>query len=359
MPDLFPPTDLVDRLRREAERTRLRAKHGLQHLAGVGRPDVGVTPKRIVWERGKTKLYRYESDQRRYRPPVLLVMSLISKPYVLDLRPGNSFVEHLLGRGLDVYMLDWGVPDAAESRNSLETYTDELLPYAAAAAVRESGGRELHVFGYCLGGVLAMLFAMGHPRFPLRTLSLLATPVDFSTLDGMAALLRSELLEPGALLDETGNVPPTTVMRGLMNSNGVTSGVTSYANLLANLESSEYVAAHEAMHGWSHDHIPFPGAAFLQSVELFLRENRLARNTMVTAHGELDAGDISCPVLNVAGERDRLVPLASNRPILELLPHADDVLFDAGHVGMLVGRTAHRVTIPRMIDWLVDHSDQE
>ena len=33
-----------------------------------------------------------------YRVPVVLVMSLVSKPYILDLTPGQSFVEFLLKR---------------------------------------------------------------------------------------------------------------------------------------------------------------------------------------------------------------------------------------------------------------------
>ena len=49
----------------------------------------------------KVQLYRYRSGIP-LGPPILLVMSLVSKPYVLDLRPGNSFVEALVGAGFDV-----------------------------------------------------------------------------------------------------------------------------------------------------------------------------------------------------------------------------------------------------------------
>jgi polyhydroxyalkanoate synthase subunit PhaC len=39
---------------------------------------------------------------------VLIVMSLISRSYVLDLSPDNSFIGQLREAGLDVYLLDWG-----------------------------------------------------------------------------------------------------------------------------------------------------------------------------------------------------------------------------------------------------------
>jgi polyhydroxyalkanoate synthase len=89
---------------------RLRTRNGLKHVAGVRVPEVGCSPKDVVWSRDKARLYRYHSDRRTLSPPLLLVMSLVSKPYVLDLRPGNSFIEALVAAGFDVYALDWGVP---------------------------------------------------------------------------------------------------------------------------------------------------------------------------------------------------------------------------------------------------------
>ena len=130
------PTDLLDRIRLDVERNALRARNGLKHLAGVGRPEVGCTPKDIVWRRDKVQLYRYQSPGPTLGPPILLVMSLVSKPYVLDLRPGNSFVEALVARGFDVFMIDWGTPDAADADNGFETYCDEYIPFACAAAMR-------------------------------------------------------------------------------------------------------------------------------------------------------------------------------------------------------------------------------
>jgi polyhydroxyalkanoate synthase len=357
VPNAPSPTELLERIRRDVERNALRARNGLKHLAGVGRPEVGCSPKDVVWRRGKVRLYRYRSDRRSLSPPILLVMSLVSKPYVLDLRPGNSFVEALVARGFDVYMLDWGTPDAVEADNTFETYCDELLPYACAATMRSSGVDEVHLFGYCFGGVLSLIFAAGHPEIPLRTLSLLATPIDFREMGGVNAALADSRVDPTDFLDETGNVPADTVLRG-MTSSRVTGDASSYAALLANLDDSEYIAAHDAMHGWAHDHIPFPGACFGQVADWIVRRNLLASNGLVTDRGELDLGSIACPVMNAVGTRDHLVPLSSNRPILEVLPQATDIRLEAGHVGLIVGRTAHRVSIPAMADWMESHSDR-
>lgn len=355
MSSSFDPNILVDRLRRDVERMATRARNGLVHLAGTNRAQVGCTPKEVVWERDKAKLYRYHSTQRRYQTPLLLVMSLVSKPYILDLRPGNSFIEALVARGFDVYSLDWGIPDAVESENTFETYCDEYLPLASVAVLRESGADQLTVFGYCFGGVLSLLFAAGHPEIPIRSLAVMATPIDFTVMGSSSTLLRDGRLDPTSLLDETGNVPASTIFESL-KALQVTGEISTYAALLNNLDSVEYIAAHEALNGWATDHIPFPGACFLQTAEWFMKENRLADNCVVTRNNHLDIGAISCPVLNVVGDADHIVPLAANTPIRNLLPAADDMHFKAGHVGLIIGRTAQRTSIPGMADWLADHS---
>jgi poly(3-hydroxyalkanoate) synthetase len=48
----------------------------------------------------------YQQTEHRHRTPLLLIYAPINKPYVLDLYPGNSFVEHMVQQGFDVYLLD-------------------------------------------------------------------------------------------------------------------------------------------------------------------------------------------------------------------------------------------------------------
>src|SRR3712207_9106169 len=92
------PQTLLERVRRDVERNALRARNGIKLVAGVDRPGVGQTPKDVVWQRGRSQLWHYRNDDVRHSPPLLIVFSMVSRSYVLDLTPGNSFVEHLLER---------------------------------------------------------------------------------------------------------------------------------------------------------------------------------------------------------------------------------------------------------------------
>ena len=64
------PQDLLARVRRDVERSRLRARNGLKLLSGVGAPTLGASPKDVVWTSGKVELWRYRSDVRTIRPPL-------------------------------------------------------------------------------------------------------------------------------------------------------------------------------------------------------------------------------------------------------------------------------------------------
>ena len=134
------PASSSSRVRKDAERNVLRVRNGLKHLAGVGRPELTQTPKETVWSSEKVELWRYTSDRRTIRTPLLFVHSLVSRSYVFDLVPGNSVVETMVDRGFDVYLADWGVPDELEAANTLETYTDDYLPTDHRAGRRRSPG---------------------------------------------------------------------------------------------------------------------------------------------------------------------------------------------------------------------------
>ena len=58
-------------------------------LSARDEANVGKTPKDVVWKRGTAQLYRYRRTAARHSVPLLMVHSLISKPYILDLIPGN------------------------------------------------------------------------------------------------------------------------------------------------------------------------------------------------------------------------------------------------------------------------------
>lgn len=344
---------VLERVRREVERNRLRARNGIRMATGVGRPPVGQTPKDTVWRHGRCELWHYRNDNVRVSPPLLIVFSLVSRSYILDLTSGNSFIEHLLGAGFDVYMLDWGVPDERDAANRLEDYSDEYIP-AAIERVREvSGTDEINLLGYCFGGVLTLLHAAHSPDSPLRSLTVMATPVDFGKLGPMGDALGASGLGVDAVLDDSGNVPAEVMLQSF-RSLEPTAQVTSYVDLLEKMWSEDYVAAFQAMNGWATDHIPLPGGVARQLADMLMGENAMMTDRLVLGGDRVHLADIRLPLLNVISKRDHIVPPPCSAPLLDLVGSEDkhELRLDAGHVGLAVGRTAHKTTIPQLIEFL-------
>jgi polyhydroxyalkanoate synthase subunit PhaC len=363
MPTVPSPQAVLDRVRRDVERNALRARNGIKLVAGVDRPGVGVTPKDVAWRRGRSQLWHYRNDPDvhggvRYSPPLLLVFSLISRSYILDLTPGNSFVEQLLRAGFDVYLLDWGEPDERDAQNGLEDYVDDYIP-AAIERIRElSGCDEINLFGYCFGGDLSLLYAAHHPDAPLRSLTVLATPVDFRHMGPLADLFRVGGLEVDDVLDQDGNVPPQVVLRGFKTLTP-TGEITRYVTLWERLWNDEYVAAYQAMTSWSDDHVPFPGEAARQTVRMLVRDNAMLTDRLGVGGDPVHLRDIRVPFLTVRANRDHIVPSDASAPLIDLVGSDDkhELRLAAGHMGLVVGRTAAKTTVPTIIDFLRRRSE--
>ena len=354
------PADIIARVDRDVERSYLRARNGVRYVRGSNRPKLGTSPKDIVWQRDKAQLWRYRGGPIRFRQPLLIVTSLVSRSYILDLLPGSSAVGFLRDQGFDVFMLDWGIPDELDADNSLETYVDEYLPRAVAAVRRETGCDELTMAGYCLGGVLSILYANGHHDAPVRNLVLMATPVDFEQMGPMVAALREGRLDPEQLLDETGNVPADVLYSGFFML-APTTVVAQKATLLENLWNDEFVRGFQAMAQWARDQVPFPGAAFREVVEELIRRNALMEGSLRVGDREIDFATSGATVLNAMAEQDTVVPRAAAEPIGTLVGRPDrrqQLLLPGGHVTFGTGRSAFRHSLPSLAGWIAAHSDE-
>lgn len=348
---------LFDGVRMRADRGARTLRNGLRQYARLDRPPIASTPKDTVWQRDKAQLWRYRSEQRRVGPPLVLVHSLVNRSYIFDLVPGNSMVEVLLARGLDVYLIDWGVPDAADADNTLETYCDDYLPEIIRFAVDHSDAAAANVLGYCFGGLLSVLYAAGHADDPIGSLITLATPIDATQMPRQLRADPGGNFDPAVVIDETGNVPGP-VIGNAIKSLAPTAELSNYVNLAANLWNDDYVAAHNAIDKWANDQVPFAGAAFRQSAHLLGADNAFMTDRVTLGGRRISLADIGVPFLNVFGRKDHIVPAAATRPLSSLVGSDDvaDLELDAGHVGLFIGRRAHAHGVPAMIDWIDAHS---
>jgi polyhydroxyalkanoate synthase subunit PhaC len=121
--------------------------------------DLAVTPGSVVLRTPVFELIQYRPATTTVRQvPLLIVPPVINKFYVMDLAPGRSMVEYLVGRGLQVFMISWRNPDARHATWDLDTYGQAIVD-AMDAAARITGSDQTALAGACSGGIIAAMVA--------------------------------------------------------------------------------------------------------------------------------------------------------------------------------------------------------
>jgi polyhydroxyalkanoate synthase len=350
------PPEIQDTFEKYAEGVRL--------MSEGPRMPTGQTPREVVWAKNKARLYRYEpSTEKKHPVPILMVYALINKPYVLDLLPGNSLVEYLIDGGFDVYLLDWGVPGDEDTDLSFDDYVLDYLRPATSKVLRASGAEGYTLFGYCMGGTMAAMHAALFPDEPLANLVLLTTPIDFAPeKTGLLGLWTDEKrLDPDLVVESFGNVPSEIIENTMRMLKPVTNYVGTYAAMWDCILEEKPMGTWKAMNKWVGDGTPFPGTAFKQWIRDFYQQNKLVRGEIRLREHRVDLAQITCPLLNVAAERDHICPLPQAEPTTDLVSSEDKefVVLDAGHVGLLTGRSAKKDLWPKVASWLEERSGNE
>ncbi len=357
-PDVF--SGQLQQFQAELQRAMLQSMRTLEVLSARDEANVGKTPKDVLWKRGTAQLYRYRRTTADVYPvPLLMVHSLVSKPYILDLIPGNSFIEYLVGQGIDVYLIDWGTPRPEDKSLTLESYALDMIPEVVGVVLEESEASEFSLFGYCMGGLLALLYAGTHPEAPLRNLITLATPVDFSQM-GLQNFWSQELsMDVDRLVDVYGNIPPELIQQSFrMLKPASEFSPVRYINLWQNVMNDRFVEQYRAFDQWTNDHIPFPGECFRQTTIELARGNKLVKGTLELGGRRVDLKAIRCSFLAVAAESDHIVQLPATQMQPDLVGSDDKelVVMPGGHVGLAAGRKAVQTLWPKVAAWLGERS---
>ncbi len=320
---------------------------------------IAQTPKELVWTLNKAKLYRYSptvSERRRYRIPLLLVFAIMNRPYILDLRPGHSFVEFMLGHGFDVYLLDWGIPGIEDKGMKLDDYSMEYLPRAIRKMKAISGSEVFSMLGWCIGAILTTIYAAMKPDDGLRNLLLLTAPLDFSNRNHVtfARWTDERYFDVDKILDAFGNMPGEMIDYGARVLKPVDNFVTNYCKLWDNLENPRALEAWHAMNTWVTDNIPMTGGAYRQLIVELYRKNALIQNKLRIQNQLVDLSRIHANLLTVIAEGDHITPPCQSEAILNLVSSMDKETYriPGGHIGIMAGSSAHRTTWPHIEQWL-------
>ena len=303
--------------------------------------------------------------------PVVMVPPLAASSVIFDLLPQRSLVRYLLARGYDVYLIDWGEPELDHSHLGLKDYTGDMLPRALQAIRADAGIGEVSLFGWCMGGLFALIHAGLSGDKQIRNIITVASPVD-SRAGGIAGRLMGALNGPARLVRKYTNFrvhdldPKTLQVPGWLNAlafklTNPVGSLMSYWDLLTRLWDREFLETHTTTARFLNNMMDYPGGIVQ---DFFVRvgvDNELSRGRITVGDQESSFDRIECSLLVYAGQDDAIVTPAAAHRVMDLVRSRDKefVVAPGGHMGVFAGSRAPAQVWATAADWLWPRSGEQ
>lgn len=340
---------------KEAVRTRGRslrdgARHALHDLkANGGMPSmvdtrpfvpgetVAATPGAVVFRNPVIELIRYTPTTRRvYERPVFVVPPQINKFYVLDLAPGRSLVEHLVGQGQQVFLVSWRNPTAKQRDWNLDTYL-AALKEASDAVLAITGSKDLNVLGVCAGGIttaalLGHLAATGDER--VHSASFLVTILDWAVPSTMGSIISGPVIRGARRASQSKGVLEGDAL-------GKVFAWLRPNDLVWNYWVNNYLMGRNPpafdVLSWNVDSTNLPAELHADFLRM-AAENTMTRPGALTAlDTPVDLSKVTCDSFVVGAVTDHITPWQACYETVNLLGgRSEFVLSSQGHIQALV-----------------------
>lgn len=316
---------------------QVRTKYGPEFIADIEKVKVGFTPRTCIYREGPHCLYYYPGKKEK-NIPVLLVYSLINRPYIFDLRPNRSLIEYLCSNGFDVYLLDWGDPLQETGCCSIGDLVGGTLHRCVLWILKHYKMSCIRLLGYCMGGTFATIYTAIHPE-NIDRLILLTTPLGKDE-GGILPKIASNI-------DWAQGITQTNLISGrflkwVFNSIRPSINRKKEQDFWQNFDKDEFLEHFLPVEKWSNDTPDIPECAFYEFLDLCFRRDLLKTGQIQLNRYRVDFTKVKCPVFSVVAQHDWIVPPTALDTVQKVLLNAQHIpyLLAGGHIGLVVGKQA-------------------
>ncbi|MHC8314269.1 class I poly(R)-hydroxyalkanoic acid synthase [Pseudomonas sp. LB3P31] len=308
--------------------------------------DLANTPGQVVFENSLFQLIQYcPQAPTSYRRPVFIVPPSINKFYILDLRPDNSMVGHLLQQGHPVFLMSWRNFDQAHAGTTWDDLIETGIIQALQVTREISGEPRPHCVGFCIGGTLlstalAVLAARGDRE--IASLSLLTTFLDYRDTGPIDIFVDEQLV---AHRERTigGIDGPIGLFKG--EDMGNTFSLLRPNDLWWNYNVDKYLKGQKPnaldLLFWNNDSTNLPGPLYCWYLRHTYLQNDLKSGELQCCGVKLDLRIIETPAYILATHDDHIVPWRSAYASTELLGGPTRfVLGASGHIAGVINPPA-------------------
>lgn len=346
----------MQKMMADMSQTAAKIMKGYETLQNIGEVEIGMTPKDLVWQSDKVKMYHYQRNTKaKSTVPVLVSFALLNRHDVLDIQPDRSLMKKLLDEGLDVYIMDWGYPTKQDRYLTMEDYILGYMNDAVDFLRKSTGNDKIHKMGICQGGTFSMIYASIFPE-KIRSLTTYVAPYDFSTKACMLFNWTKDI-DVDTMVDTLGIIPADMLNQafGMLKPS---MDVSKYIGILDSLEDEEKIMAFLRLEKWKADCPDIPGELFRKYIKDLFRDNLLIKGKFELGPYKVDLKNMTVPFLNVYATADNIIPNESTIAIENKLGTKDvtSYPFPGGHIGVFVGGKSQKELGPAVAKWVIEHN---
>ncbi|KAA0987276.1 class I poly(R)-hydroxyalkanoic acid synthase [Pseudomonas sp. ANT_J12] len=310
--------------------------------------DLATTPGEVVFENELFQLIQYyPQTETQYRRPVFVVPPSINKYYILDLRPDNSMIGHLLQQGHPVFLMSWRNFDQAHANTTWDDLIETGIIKGLQVTREISGEQRPNCVGFCIGGTLlstalAVLAARGDKD--IASVSLLTTFLDYLDTGPIDIFVDEKLV---AYRERTigGLDGPIGLFKG--EDMGNTFSLLRPNDLWWNYNVDKYLKGQKPVAldllFWNNDSTNLPGPMYCWYLRHTYLQNDLKSGELDCCGVKLDLRAIEAPAYILATHDDHIVPWRSAYASTELLGGTKRfVLGASGHIAGVINPPANQ-----------------
>lgn len=350
-------SEQTNQMRDLMDKTLQRGMKGFQFIRS-GAAEVGLTPKELIFDGGTLKLYHYlPVNDEIYRIPVIIVMATTNKGFLFDLIPGQSMVEYLVNNGFDVYMIDWDPPLMQERGLRLADYTHRFLPRCIEEVQANTGEEDVNMISYCMGGVLALIYASTHTDGPLKNMVCLTTPVNWEEMGLFHLWSNEQHLDIDKLVDTLGIIPADFISSSFEMLRPAQKAA-GQLRVWDQMWNDDFVKSYRAFQRWGDETLPLAGEYYRDCTRELMWGNKMFKGTLVINGEPADLANITIPMMAVMAEHDHIASYAATKPLLDLVgsEEKNELVLKGGHVSLIAGPNAIKRMWPQVNAWLGERS---
>ncbi|MBU2962656.1 class I poly(R)-hydroxyalkanoic acid synthase [Citreicella sp. C3M06] len=269
--------------------------------------NIATAQGKVVWRNRMMELIQYSpTTETVHDIPVVIFPPWINKYYILDLKPQNSLIRHIVDQGYTLFVVSWVNADASYRDVGLEEYIEDGY-LTAMRLVREiCGTKQVNAVGYCIAGTtlaltLSLLKKRGDKQ--VKSATFFTTLTDFSDQGEFVPFLQNDFIDGIEKEIEISGILRSFIMSRTFSFLRSTDLI--YTPAIRSYMMGETPPAFDLLY-WNGDGANLPGKMTMQYLRGLCQRNEFAEGRFELMGETLDLRDVDVPLISIAAETDHI-----------------------------------------------------